>query len=166
MEFFEVLEKRYSCRSFKDTMVSDELINKILDAGILSPTAVNFQPEKIYVCKSKEIIEKLKEASKYTFDAKLIFVIAYDTNISWKRRSDNKEFGMVDAAIVTTNMMNAITALGLGSCFVCSMHQDMVEKILGLPDNIKVLAMLPTGYPNEIKSHNKRKEKNEIVEYR
>ena len=166
MEFFDVLEKRYSCRSFKDTIVSYELINKILEAGILSPTAVNFQPERIYVCKSKEIIDKLKEASKYTFDAKLIFVIAYDTNISWKRRSDNKEFGMVDAAIVTTNMMNAITALGLGSCFVCSMHQDMVEKILGLPDNIKVLAMLPTGYPNEIKLHNKRKEKNEIVEYR
>ncbi len=166
MEFFEVLEKRYSCRDFKDKEVSDELINKILDAGILSPTAVNFQSERIYVCKSKEILEKLKGACKYTFNAKLVFVIAYDNNISWKRKSDGKDFGIVDASIVTTNMMNAITALGLGSCFVCSMHQDMVEEILGLPSNIKVVAMLPCGYPNEVKNHNVRKDREEIVEYR
>lgn len=166
MEFFSVLEKRYSCRKFKDIEVSEELINKILEAGILSPTAVNFQPEKIYVCKSEEILNKLKLACKYTFDAKLIFVIAYDTNISWKRKSDGKEFGPVDAAIVTTNMMNAITALGLGSTFVCSMHEDMVEKALNLPENIKVLALLPTGYPLEFKEHNKRKDLKEIVEYR
>ena len=87
MEFFDVLEKRYSCRDFKDREVEQELIDKILEAGILSPTAVNFQPEKIYVCKSNDILEKLKTACKYTFNAKLVFVIAYDANISWKRKS-------------------------------------------------------------------------------
>lgn len=166
MDYFEVLENRYSCRKFMDKDVPDDIINKILEAGILSPTAVNFQPERIYVCKSKDILEKLKGATKYTFDAKLIFVICYDTNLSWKRGSDGKEFGPVDASIVTTNMMNAITALGLGSCFVCSMHQDRVEEILGLPENIKVLALLPTGYPKEFKKHNVRKNIKEIVEYR
>ena len=166
MEYFEVLEKRFSCREFKDEEVSQELIDKILEAGRLSPTAVNFQPERIYVCKSEEILEKLKTACKYTFNARLIFVIAYNTKEAWVRRSDDSEFGIVDASIVTTNMMNAITALGLGSCFVCSMHQDRVEEILGLPKHIKVLALLPTGYPKEIKKHNKRKNIKEIVEYR
>ena len=166
MDYFEVLEKRYSCRSFTDKEVEQEKIDIILKSAILSPTAVNFQPERIYVCKSKEILEKLKLATKYTFDAKLIFVIAYDTNLSWKRKNDNKEFGNIDAAIVTTNMTNTITALGLGSCFVCSMNQKMVEEILDLPENIKVLALLPTGYPNEVKCHNKRKDISEIVEYR
>ena len=166
MEFFEVLEKRYSCRDFKDKEVEQELIDKIIEAGRLSPTAVNFQPERIYVCKSKEILEKLKTACKYTFNAGLIFVIAYNTKEAWVRKSDDRGFGMVDATIVTTNMMNAITALGLGSCFVCSMHEDKVEEILGLPENIKVLALLPTGYPNEVKKHNTRKDIKEIVEYR
>ena len=166
MDYFEVLEKRYSCRSFKDKEVEQEKIDIILNSAILSPTAVNFQPERIYVCKSKEVLDKLKLATKYTFDAKLIFVIAYDTNLSWKRRNDNKEFGEVDAAIVTTNMTNTIAALGLGSCFVCSMNQRMVEEILELPENIKVLALLPTGYPNEVKKHNTRKTIKEIVEYR
>ena len=133
MDFFDVLEKRYSCRKFKEQEVEQEKIDKILEAGRLSPTAVNFQPEKIYVCKSDEILNKLKSACKYTFDAKLIFVIAYDTNISWKRRSDGTEFGPVDAAIVTTNMMNAVTALGLGATFVCSMHENQVEEALELP---------------------------------
>ena len=166
MEFFEVLEKRFSCRDFTDKEISQELIDKILEAGRLSPTAVNFQPERIYVCKSEEILEKLKTACKYTFNARLIFIIAYNTKEAWVRKSDNSEFGIVEAAIVTTNMMNAITAVGLGSCFVCSMHEDKVEEILGLPDNIKVLALLPTGYPNEIKKHNTRKDIKEIVEYR
>ncbi|MCR5113809.1 MAG: nitroreductase family protein [Acholeplasmatales bacterium] len=166
MDYFEVLEKRYSCRKFTDQEVEDDKINKILEAGRLSPTAVNFQPERIYVCKSKEILEKLSSACKYTFNAKLIFVIAYDSNVSWKRRSDGTEFGPVDAAIVTTNMMNAATALGLGSTFVCSMHEDKVEEILGLPNNIKVLSLLPVGYPAEVKAHGARKNIEEIVEYR
>ena len=166
MEFFNVLEKRYSCRKFTSQEVEQEKIDKILEAGRLSPTAVNFQPERIYVCKSNDILEKLSTACKYTFNSKLIFVIAYDTNLSWKRKSDGVEFGPVDAAIVTKNMMNAATALGLGSTFVCSMHEDRVEEILGLEKNIKVLALLPVGYPLEVKEHGPRKDLNEIVEYR
>ena len=166
MEYLELLKNRYSCRKFKDIDVSDDLIDKILEAAILSPTAVNFEPQKIYVIRNKELLAKLSTATKYLFDAKLVFVIAYDKNISWKRKSDNKEFGNIDAAIVTTNMMNMIHTLGLGCCMICSMHQDRVEDILELPKNIEVLALLPTGYPDEESSAKKRKNKEEIVEYR
>lgn len=166
MEFYDILKNRYSCRSFTDKEISDEIIDKIIEAGILSPTAVNFQPEKIYVIKSEDMLLKLKEATKYTFDAKVIFAIGYDTNISWKRKSDGVEFGPIDATIVTTNMMNMAYSLGLGSCFVCSMHQDRVEEILNLPKNIKILSLLPVGYPNEFKDNKNRKNKEEIVEYK
>ena len=63
MEFEDVIKGRFSARKFKDDMISDDLINKILEAGNLAPTAKNNQPQKIYIVKSKEGLNKIDKAS-------------------------------------------------------------------------------------------------------
>ena len=47
MDYFDVINKRFSCRSFLPKKITKEELNKVLNAGILAPTAVNFQPERI-----------------------------------------------------------------------------------------------------------------------
>lgn len=49
MDFFDVIDKRYSVRGFTDEEVSKEDLDKILDVAAKAPTAVNFQPFKVYV---------------------------------------------------------------------------------------------------------------------
>ena len=54
MDFLQLAADRYSVRSFSDRPIEQEKMERILKAGELAPTAVNFQPQKIYILKSKE----------------------------------------------------------------------------------------------------------------
>lgn len=164
--YFEVINERFSCRSFKAEKIKTEEINKLLEAARLAPTACNFQPQRIYVIENDTLLEKLNEATRFLFNAKTVLCICHDKNVSWHRRSDNKDHGIVDATIAATQIVLAATAMGLGSCFVCSFKDDIVRKILDIKDNYEILCLLPLGYPKEINAHNERMDLDEIVFYR
>ena len=163
---FEVMENRFSCRSFKDERIKKEELDKIIKSGILAPTAVNFQPERITVVEDESLLEKLKEATRYTFDAKTIIVISYDKNVSWKRGNDKKDHGDIDASLVAANMVLMATSLNIGTCYVASFDEPKVKDILGLSDNLVVSLMIPMGYPKEFKKHNTRKNIEELVTFK
>ncbi|WP_028857677.1 nitroreductase family protein [Psychrilyobacter atlanticus] len=169
MDFLELAKKRYSVRKFRDKKVEKEKIDLILEAGRLAPTAVNYQPQRILVLESDESLEKLKECSKYHFDAPLAILVCYDNTVSWKRRYDDKDMGEVDASIVATQMMLEITNLNLGTTWVGHFDPQKIRDIFSLPENIIPVALFPVGYPHE-KSvphqlHEKRLEISETVVY-
>lgn len=60
MDFLEFSRKRYSVRSYSDRPVEQDKIDKILQAAMIAPTAVNYQPQKIYVLKSNGRLAKNK----------------------------------------------------------------------------------------------------------
>ena len=166
MEFKELIEKRYSCRSFTDEKIKPSELKEILEAGRHAPTACNFYPINIYVVEDKELLEKLKAATRFTFNSKTILVICYNSEVSWHRGNDGKDHGDIDAAIVTTHMMQRAFDLGIGSCYVCSMKENLCKEILDIPANLHVSAMLPLGYPSEVKPQNSRKSLEDIVIYK
>lgn len=145
--FFELAKNRYSVRAYKDTPIEEEKLHKILEAGLLAPTARNGQPQKIYVVKSKEKLEKLAAVTPCTFHAPVVFVICYDED----RACSGKVypgycFGDTDAAIVGTHMMLEAADLGIGSCWVGWFNEDEVRDALGIPSNIRVRDLMPMGY--------------------
>ena len=166
MKIDECIEKRYSCRKFKNEAVKDSEIEKILEAGRLAPTAANRQPERIIVLKDKKLIEKMNEATRYMFNANVVFIICYDKNVSWKRRYDDKDYGDVDCALVASNMVLMATSLNIGSCYVASFDEKLAKEILGLGDNMVISLMIPMGYPDEIKEHNTRLDLKDLVIYK
>lgn len=149
MEFLELAKKRYSCRSFLEKKVEKEKIEKILEAGRVAPTAVNYQPQRIIVLQEKEQLEKLSNCTIYGWNAPVILVVCYDKNISWKRKYDGKDEGIVDASIVTTHMMLEIADLGLGTTWIGSFDPEKVKETYKIPENYEVVALLPIGYPTE-----------------
>ena len=56
MDFLQLAADRYSVRSFSGRPIEQEKMDRILKAGQLAPTAVNFQPQKIFILKNKEAI--------------------------------------------------------------------------------------------------------------
>ncbi|MGN0521237.1 MAG: nitroreductase family protein [Eubacterium sp.] len=147
MDFLELAKERFSCRKFKDIPVEQEKIDKILQAALVAPTAVNKQPQKILVLTDKEKLKALKECTRYDFDAPLCFIICFDREKAWTRKYDEKNAGEVDASIVTTHMMMEAQQLGLGTTWVMSFKPQPVREIYSIPDNLEILALLPTGYP-------------------
>ena len=84
MEFLELAKERYSLRMFDGRPLSDEDIEKMLTAANLAPTAKNIQPQRIFVLKSEDAINKLNECTKCGFGCKTAFLICYDKNESWR----------------------------------------------------------------------------------
>ncbi len=163
---YDCLEERYSCRSFTAEKIKTEELRQILNAARLAPTAANNQPERIIVVENNILLEKLNEATRYTFDAKTILVICYDEKESWKRRNDMADYGIVDATLAASNMVLMATTLGIGSCYVASFDEEKVKFILSLPKEYHVALLIPIGYPKEVKAHNTRLDIEDIVEYR
>lgn len=150
MTFLELARERYSVRSFKNQPIEDDKLNAILEAAKLAPTACNKQPQKIYVVKSEEARMKLKEVSPCTFDAPVIFVIGYDKTRDWKnKRMPGYSSGETDAAIICTHMMFEAWEQGIGSCWVGMFNAEEVSRVLGLPEEVQVTALLPIGYAAE-----------------
>lgn len=169
MEFLKFASDRFSVRKFSDEIVSDEAINKILEAGNVAPTAHNNQPQKIFVIKSNEGIKKLRKCTECHYNTKLAFLICYDKNISWKREYDGKDSGDIDASIVTTHMMLEAKDLGIGSTWVMYFIPEAVKVEFALPDNIEPCAILVMGYPDPSAKpafgHKSKKSISDIVTY-
>jgi nitroreductase len=148
MDFLKLARERYSVRSFEKRPVSDGELRAILEAGRCAPTARNFQPQKIFVAKSKESLDTLKNVCRFTFDAPTVLVIGYDKERSWKNKlMPPYDSGETDAAIVATHMMLMAASLGIGTCWVGYFNADDVRKALSLPENVVITALMPIGYP-------------------
>lgn len=167
MTFMELAKDRYSVRKYKKKDIPADILERIIEAGMYAPTACNNQPQKIYVVKSKETREKLKECTPYTFDAPVIMVIGYDKTRSWQnKRMPGYESGETDASIVTTHMMLQAWEDGIGSCWVGVFNSDEVRDALGLAENIRVTALMPMGYADMEAGprHSRYREREDIVE--
>lgn len=147
MDFLTLAAKRYSVRKFENKPIEDEVLEKVLKAGHLAPTACNLQPQKIFVLKSAEALEKIRGCTPCHFDAPTILMVCNDTNIDWKRPFDGKTSGDIDASIVTTHMILEAAELGLGTTWVMFFEPAKVIEAFNLPENIVPTCLLPIGYP-------------------
>lgn len=146
MDFLALAEKRYSVRKFKTRNVEKDKIDRILEAARLAPTAVNAQPQRILVLRTKESLAKLKECTQFHFDAPLAFLVCYDKSSMWTRKYDGQTSGEIDAAIVGTHMMMEAADLGLGSTWVMSFDPAAMRKAYSIPEDLMPVALFPMGY--------------------
>ena len=147
MNFSELIRARYSVRAYKSDAIEEEKLSAIIEAGRVAPTAMNYQPQRIYVLKSEAALSVIREKCRSTFNAPVVLVIGYDREReAVNSLAEGVTFGPTDAAIVTTHMMLAAWELGIGSCWVGRFNPDDVRAALGLGENISITALLPLGY--------------------
>lgn len=169
MNFTTLTLERYSVRSFKNDPVTESQIEEILEVARNAPTACNRQPQRIFVLFSHEGREKIKRATECHFNAPMFFVVCYDRNESWKRAFDEQDYGMVDAAIVMTQMMLKIHEMKLGSTFVAWFDPEVLRQELQLPENLIPVGILPCGIPADnsapLDMHSDKKHLSEITTF-
>ena len=66
MDIFEIIKTRRSIRRFTDEPVSDEIIDRIIEAGIWAPSGMNNQPWKFAIIKDTVLKEKISTLTKYS----------------------------------------------------------------------------------------------------
>ena len=167
MDFLDLAKERYSCRSLLCKKIDKQLIDKIIEAGMVAPTAVNRQAFKIWHMDSPEAKERIKEVTRFDFNADTFLVVGAKMDEAWIRKYDGKNFGEVDAAIVATHMMLEIQNLGLRTTWVGHFNAPKLKELCPKMKDYELIAIFPIGYEAEdggpSERHNIRKSYDEVV---
>ncbi len=152
MEFESVIKSRESIRDFTEKKVEDEKINFVLECARLAPSWTNKQCWQFIVVKDKKIIKDLSKTSiinRWLKNVPVIIVACGDPKQSGFR--NGIEYFIVDVSIALEHLVLAATDKGLGTCWIGGFSGKKVKKILKIPENIRVVALTPLGYPAERK---------------
>lgn len=145
----DAIFKRVSMRTFLDIDVDDVIIERILRAGMTAPSAKNQRPWEFYVIRNKAILTALSTCTPYAGplrNAPVAIAACYRTN-------DLAEAKMVelDMSCCCENMLLEAAEMDMGSVWLSFAplpeRQTAGEKVLALPENLKLFAVLPVGYP-------------------
>jgi len=152
MKVFDAICLRRSIRKYKSDPVEKGKLERILEAGRLSPSAVNKQPWHFIVVRDPSVRESLRASygQSWFVNAPLIIVVCADPSSAWVRR-DGEEFWKVDAAIALQDMILCATEEGLGTCWIGAFSEEPARRVLKIPEKIRIAAMTPLGYADESK---------------
>ena len=153
MTFFELAKNRYSERYFDARPVEQEKIDKILETGRMSPTACNYQPQRIYVIQSEEALKKVRSIRVSHFNAPLMILVCYDSETAWRNPNDRwyEDYcsGEQDATIVAATMMYQAEELGVHSVWLRGFDSQEVAEMFCLPKNHIPVMMFAMGYSSD-----------------
>ena len=147
MDFTNLAQKRYSVRKFDPRPIEEEKLRAILEAGNLAPTAKNGQPQRIYVVKSEENLEKIRGLTRCHFGAPVVLIFAYDKTEEWQNPLEaGVHSGPQDVSIVATHIMLKAAEAGVGSVWVNLFSPAETKRVMGLSENEVPLLLMPLGY--------------------
>ena len=168
MEFESVIKERKSTRLFSNKKIDKEVLDKILEAGRIAPTAKNCQPFKIYVIDSEDGIKKLDKCTPCRYKAPTVLVVCGDKDKAWVK--DGESMLQVDASIVATHMMLEATNLGVDNIWIGMFKTEELKKEFDIPDNLTPVCLLPLGYKAKLcppsPLHKIRKNIEDLVMYK
>lgn len=152
MELLKLMKERYSCRSFADDQISDDQLNTILEAGRISPSAINRQPWRFLVIQSGEGLAKVDACSRCRYGAPTAILVCFDNDVSAKNPVVVPDYGWVDCGIAIGQMALAAEAAGVQSCIVGAYDPQIAREKFALPENLVPFQFLMLGYAAQGKS--------------
>lgn len=171
MDFYAVIKNRRSIRNYNpDREIPDDVLERILEAGRVAPSAANRQAWKFKVIKGRKARESICKSYKgeWLKNAPIILVVVGDKDQAWIRQKDGHSSIEVDLTIALDHMILAAAAEGIGSCWILAYDYDVLKEALNLKKNEFVSCITPLGYAEEGSRPEKpsvRKKLDDIVEF-
>ncbi|HUK50133.1 MAG TPA: nitroreductase family protein [Terriglobales bacterium] len=153
---------RRSVRKYRAERVSSEIIERILEAGRHAPSASNGQPWRFIVLTDQGIKEKLSHRQWSGFVRDTAFTVV---GCAYEGDAYAQKWSTIDTTIALQNMVIAAWEFGIGSCWVGDFDETEVKKLLNVPEEWKIVALIAFGYPDETPPATTRKPVNETITY-
>jgi nitroreductase len=168
MDVLEAIKGRRSIRAFKNRNVSQELVEKLIEAAIWAPSAGNIQPWEFVIVRRVEIKRGLAEAAldqKFIEEAPVVIVVCADENRSSQRYGVRGKalYCIQDTAASVQNINLVAYSFGLGTCWIGAFREEEARKILRVPKGMRPVAMIPVGYPAEAPLPRSRRSLNNVI---
>ena len=148
--FQDLAERRRSVRAYKPDDVPDDLLQQVLDAGRLAPSACNKQPWRFIVVRGETGRRALGAAyaREWFWKAPVVIAVCILPKEAWTRSYDGQNYAMVDGALAMDHMTLAAAEMGLGTCWIGAFDPAAAREILNLPDGVEIVGMTPLGFPD------------------
>jgi nitroreductase len=151
MEGLETIMTRRSVRAFTEKPVEDGDVETLLRAAMAAPSAGNQQPWRFVVVTDRDTLERMSTTSPFAEclkEAPLAIVVCADQTVE-----KHVGFWVQDCSAATQNILLAAHGLGLGGVWLgyypVRERVGALSSLLGLPDGITPLCVVPIGYPSE-----------------
>ena len=154
MEVFECINTRRSIRNYLDIPVEWDKVGTILEAGRLAPNSGNIQDYNFIVVQDEEKRKTIAEASlrqHWMSKAPVYIVVCADLKKSERFYGvrGNRLYSIQNCAAAIENMLLTANSLGLGACWVGAFDENVVSRVLGIPDYARPQAIITIGYSDE-----------------
>ncbi|MGB9717031.1 MAG: nitroreductase family protein [Thermoproteota archaeon] len=150
MDAFECISRRRSVRSFLKKPVPKELLDRVLEAALMAPSAGDIHPYRIVVVEDEGKIRRIAEAAlNQTFISQAPVVIVYLVSLeeaSAYGKRGVELYSILDVGASMENLMLAATSLGLSTCWIGAFDERRVEEVLNAPKGYRAVSLTPLGY--------------------
>jgi|SRR5450759_5286151 nitroreductase len=158
MEVFDAVRTVLAVRQFQEKPVPEPLVHQIIEAGHLTASSMNGQPWHFLIVEDKETLRQLGalvQTGPYIAQAPLAIIVAME----------HSPFAVSDASRAIQSMILTAWAQGIGSNWAGFDNLPQINPVLGIPQEIEILAILPFGYPVTAvgKGRKKRKPLREVA---
>jgi len=150
MDVYQAIKTRKSVRAFLDREVPEEVLNRLLEAARLAPSAKNLQEWRFILVrdpKSRKMLAKAAKGQTFVGEAPVVLVCCAESDGSVM--TCGQLCYPIDVAIAIDHITLCAVAENLGTCWIGAFHEDEVKKLLHIPDRIRVVSLLPLGYPRD-----------------
>lgn len=150
MDVYEAIANRKSVRAFQDKDVPEDITSRLLEAARLAPSASNRQEWRFIVVRDPATRKQLSEAAmgqKFVGEAPVVLACCAETD--GHVMACGQLCYSIDVAIAIDHITLCASADGLGTCWIGAFDEDKVKGILGIPPQIRVVGLLPIGYPKD-----------------
>jgi nitroreductase len=160
MDVLDAIRTRASVRNLKPCSVTEQELEQILDAGRRAPSGYNRQPWEFILIQDRKVLERLGRIQRCIAEGSAAIAVVMDERASkyWKE----------DAAAAIENMLLSVVALGYASLWVEGyvLNQEAYGKsVLGVPEHLRLLAILPIGKPAAPAHQARKKPLEQLVYY-
>ena len=152
MQVFDAVRTVLAVRSYQDTPVPPDVVRRIVEAGRLTASSKNGQPWHFIVVENRDTLRQLGALARtgpYIAQAPLAIVVAIEKT----------QFAVSDASRAIQSMVLTAWSDGVGSNWVGFLGLTEVNSLLGIPDDLDVLAIVPFGYPAQARHQGKKQRK-------
>jgi nitroreductase len=164
MNVFEAIKKRRSVRSYQEKPIEEEKLLRVLEAGRLAPSAKNLQEWRYVIVRDKDLRKKVAvAANNQYFIAEAPVIIVGCATMADYVLTCGQPAHSIDLAISMDHMTLQAVEEGLGTCWIGAFKEDEVKKLLDIPSEMRVVEIMPLGYPKFIPDPRPRKKLEEII---
>ncbi len=163
MDLLEGIYTRRSIRQFTDESVERDQLLEIIKAGTWAPSGQNNQPWRFVIVQSSDIRNELAKQTKYNFiieRAPACIAVFVDRKAMYHDVKDHQSIGAC-----LQNMLLAAHSLGLGAVWLGEIlkNAEGVRGLLGLPQEMELMAVVAIGHPVAQKHSSQRKAVSEVL---